>query len=144
MYSKFGQFIDGKWQESEKKETYEVINPANEEVIGNASKASSADIDKALKSAESTLKFSPDNVYSHVSKVLYHYLKDKFSLSTDNLDPLTVYSLLKGKVQEEDLDSLVHILKMCDSGQYAPGKKLNEENLITNVRKLLNRIDKNA
>ena len=34
MYSKFGQFIDGKWQTSEKKETYEVINPANEEIIG--------------------------------------------------------------------------------------------------------------
>ena len=34
MYSKFGQFIDGKWQEAEKKEKYEVINPAKEEEIG--------------------------------------------------------------------------------------------------------------
>ena len=56
MYSKFGQFIDGKWQESEKKETYEVINPATEEIIGNASKASPADVEKALKSAEKGLK----------------------------------------------------------------------------------------
>ena len=52
MYKKFGQFIDGKWQTSEKGETYEVINPATEEVIGKASKASPADVDKALKSAE--------------------------------------------------------------------------------------------
>ncbi len=52
MYSKFGQFIDGKWQPSEKKETYEVINPATEEIIGSASKASSPDVEKALKSAE--------------------------------------------------------------------------------------------
>ena len=52
MYSKFGQFIDGKWQKSEKKETYDVINPANEEIIGKASKASSGDVEKALKSAE--------------------------------------------------------------------------------------------
>ena len=52
MYSKFGQFIDGKWQPSEKKETYEVINPATEEVIGKASKATPADVEKALKSAE--------------------------------------------------------------------------------------------
>jgi len=52
MYSKFGQFIDGKWQQSTNKETYDVINPATEEIIGKASKASSADIDKALKSAE--------------------------------------------------------------------------------------------
>ena len=52
MYSKFGQFIDGKWTEAEKKETYEVINPATEEIIGNASKASSVDVQKALKSAQ--------------------------------------------------------------------------------------------
>ena len=52
MYSKFGQFIYGKWQQSEKKETYDVINPATEEVIGKASKASSLDVDKALKSAQ--------------------------------------------------------------------------------------------
>ena len=56
MYSKFGQFIDGKWQPSEKKETYDVINPATEEVIGKASKATEADVLKALKSAEKGFK----------------------------------------------------------------------------------------
>ena len=56
MYSKFGQFIDGKWQEAEKKETYEVINPATEEIIGKASKASKIDVQKALKSAEKGLE----------------------------------------------------------------------------------------
>ena len=55
MYEKFGQFIDGKWQQSSDKSTYEVINPANEEIIGNASKATSEDIDHALKSAEKGL-----------------------------------------------------------------------------------------
>tara|TARA_Y100000385_G_scaffold84963_1_gene87174 strand:- start:8 stop:139 length:132 start_codon:yes stop_codon:yes gene_type:complete len=32
MYSKFGQFIDGKWTASQDNSTYEVINPATEEV----------------------------------------------------------------------------------------------------------------
>ena len=50
MYEKFGQFIDGKWQKSEKNETYEVINPATEEIIGKASKAGRSDVEKALKS----------------------------------------------------------------------------------------------
>ena len=63
MYSKFGQFIEGKWQTSEKKETYDVINPATEEVIGKASKASPVDVEKALRSAEKGFaiwkKFSP-------------------------------------------------------------------------------------
>ena len=48
MYSKFGQFIDGKWQSSTNKETYDVINPATEEIIGKASKASPVDVNKAL------------------------------------------------------------------------------------------------
>ena len=56
MYEKFGQFIDGKWVKSSSGETYEVINPANEEVIGHASKATSQDVDRALKSAEKGLE----------------------------------------------------------------------------------------
>ena len=50
------QFIDGKWQPSLSNETYEVLNPATEEVLGNASKASSKDIQKALVSAEKGLE----------------------------------------------------------------------------------------
>jgi len=56
MYKKFGQFIDGKWSESSDKSTYEVINPANEEIIGSASKATPQDVDRALKSAERGLE----------------------------------------------------------------------------------------
>jgi succinate-semialdehyde dehydrogenase/glutarate-semialdehyde dehydrogenase len=56
MYEKYGQFIDGKWHKSSTGETYEVINPANEEIIGKASKASSEDVDKALLSAQKGLE----------------------------------------------------------------------------------------
>ena len=56
MYEKFGQFIDGKWIKSSNGETYEVINPANEEILGRASKASPEDVEKALKSAEQGLE----------------------------------------------------------------------------------------
>jgi len=63
MYRKFGQFIDGRWQLSSSKKTYEVINPATEEIIGNASQASPEDVNKALKSAEKGFaawkKFTP-------------------------------------------------------------------------------------
>ena len=62
MYEKLGQFIDGKWQQSSDKGTYDVINPATEEIIGKASKAISEDVQKALKSAEKGLK-----VWKHTS-----------------------------------------------------------------------------
>ena len=56
MYEKFGQFIHGKWMKASSGETYEVINPANEEIIGHASKASPEDVEKALKSAQQGLE----------------------------------------------------------------------------------------
>ena len=56
MYDKYGQFIDGKWQKSASGETYDVINPATEEIIGKVSKANSSDVQRALKSAEKGLE----------------------------------------------------------------------------------------
>ena len=56
MYEKFGQFIHGKWMKASSGETYEVINPANEEILGHASKASPEDVEKALKSAQQGLE----------------------------------------------------------------------------------------
>ena len=70
MYEKFGQFIDGKWQQAEKKETYDVINPATEEVIGKASKASSIEVQKALKSAEKGLEIWKNTSPWERSKVI--------------------------------------------------------------------------
>ena len=55
MYEIFGQFIDGKWSSSSNKNTYEVINPSNEEVLGSASKATSEDVERALQSAKKGL-----------------------------------------------------------------------------------------
>ena len=56
MYEKFGQFIDGKWEQSSSGDTYDVINPATEEIIGKASKATKKDVQRALKSAEKGLE----------------------------------------------------------------------------------------
>ena len=56
MYEKFGQFIDGNWQHSSDKGTYEVINPATEELIGHASKATPQDVERALQSAKKGLE----------------------------------------------------------------------------------------
>ena len=52
MYEKFGQFLNGKWQKSSGDETYEVVNPSTEELIGKASKANDQDIEQVLNSAE--------------------------------------------------------------------------------------------
>ena len=70
MYDKFGQFIDGKWQKSASGETYDVINPATEEVIGKSSKANSSDVQRALKSAEKGLEVWKNTSPWEISKVI--------------------------------------------------------------------------
>ena len=56
MYQNFGQFIDGKWTPSSDGGVYEVVNPSNEEILGNASKATSKDVEQALHSAKKGLE----------------------------------------------------------------------------------------
>ena len=70
MYSKFGQFIDGKWLQSEKKESYDVINPATEEVIGKASKASPADVEKHLNLPKKVLLYGKNFYHGIEQKLL--------------------------------------------------------------------------
>jgi len=80
MYSKFGQFIDGKWQQSQNNETYDVINPATEEIIGKASKAGEEDVNKALKSAEKGLEVwrnTPPWERSKIIRKIADLMRDK-------------------------------------------------------------------
>jgi succinate-semialdehyde dehydrogenase / glutarate-semialdehyde dehydrogenase len=51
-YADLALFIGGKWLPSEGRTTSPVINPANEEVIGQVPHASKADLDAALAAAE--------------------------------------------------------------------------------------------
>ncbi|MBI9083620.1 MAG: NAD-dependent succinate-semialdehyde dehydrogenase [Desulfobacterales bacterium] len=51
MYSEYGLFIDGKWQNASDKKTFPVINPATEEIIGEVPSATPEDLEHALESA---------------------------------------------------------------------------------------------
>jgi len=55
MYENFGQYIFGKWKKSSDGGTYDVINPATEEILGKASKATEQDVEEALNSAQKGL-----------------------------------------------------------------------------------------
>ena len=84
MYEKLGQFINGKWQQSSDKGTYDVINPATEEIIGQASKATSEDVELALKSAEKGLEIWRKTPPWHRSNIL-RKIADTIRLKKDVL-----------------------------------------------------------
>ena len=52
MYSTYGLFIGGKWQEASGGKTFPVINPATEEINGQVPSAAPADLERALESAQ--------------------------------------------------------------------------------------------
>ena len=44
-------YINGEWVKSDSNETIDVINPANEEIIGQVTAGTKEDIDKAVRAA---------------------------------------------------------------------------------------------
>ena len=55
MYSKMGNFINGSWNNNSK-EKIDVINPFNEEVLGQIPVSTEADLDAALESAHKSMQ----------------------------------------------------------------------------------------
>ena len=56
MKDKLQFYINGAWVESDSSEKIEVINPANEELVGHVSAGTKSDIDKAVKAANQAFR----------------------------------------------------------------------------------------
>ena len=98
---------------------------------------------KALKKALKNLKSPEEDPFIQVSRVIYVYLKDRFFLSSEHLDPLSVKKTLKGIIELDHLDSLIRILKLCDAGRYGPDASDAENTILDDARNILYRLDSN-
>ena len=98
---------------------------------------------KALKKALKNLKSPEEDPFIQVSRVIYVYLKDRFFLSSEHLDPLSVKKTLKGIIELDHLDSLIKILKLCDAGRYGPDASDAENTILDDARNILYRLDSN-
>ena len=56
MKDKLQFYVNGEWVESESNERIEVINPANEELIGHVAAGTRGDIDQAVSAASEAFK----------------------------------------------------------------------------------------
>ena len=142
MYEKFGQFIDGKWQHSEKKETYEVINPATEEVLGFASKASPVDVDKALKSAEKGLKVwrsTPPWQRSYIIRKIADLIRVKQDILAKWMTLEVGKPLAEGKGEAGEL--LIYLNGMQKKQKEFTGKQLKVDLLIQEYMFIINQLE---
>jgi succinate-semialdehyde dehydrogenase/glutarate-semialdehyde dehydrogenase len=55
MYDGLGLYIDGKWRPSNSGRAFKILNPANEEVLGELPIADASDLDEALQAAKKGL-----------------------------------------------------------------------------------------
>jgi len=96
----------------------------------------------ALRNAKKILSQKTDDPFATASKALYRYIKDKFTLTTDQLDPGLLQTLLGSKISSENLDEIVSLARICDAGRYAPGAAEFRENIISRTLKILKLIDR--
>ena len=97
---------------------------------------------KAYRNAIRTLNKKSGDLYGHVSRAVYKYLRDKFSLSSENLDPIAVQSILSSHINNEKIIiQLIELLKICDANQFAPGEENSEEQINKKAKQLLKSIN---
>lgn len=96
---------------------------------------------QALKTANRKLKTNTS--VDNVTKVIYTYLKERWQLNTDKMDPLSVEAELNGIVPPELLDYLVQLLKDCDAERYAPGA-IESDDLAKRAKNILKNVDSYA
>tara|TARA_B100000609_G_C16851970_1_gene250785 strand:- start:120 stop:482 length:363 start_codon:yes stop_codon:yes gene_type:complete len=109
------------------------LSTANDRKINNALKLSM----KILNNN------SLNDPFQSASKSLYKYLKNKFSLNTENLDPVRVREILNDKIDKELCNEIIKVLTICDQGRYSPQAIDREDGIIKEMKTLLKQIDRN-
>ena len=97
---------------------------------------------KALKKALSSLQNWGENEIDMSASVLYTYLKEKFYLQTDKMDPTTVQTILGNYIPEHEMNELIQLLYRCDAGRFSPQTVTFKNDIIPAAISILKKIDK--
>ena len=97
---------------------------------------------KALKKALISLQTGGEDEFDISASVLYTYLKEKFYLQTDKMDPSTVQTTLENYIPEQEMNELIQLLYRCDAGRFSPQSADYKSNIIPDTISILKKIDK--
>ena len=98
----------------------------------------------ALKKALNKLKTSDTRSDNFDNKIIYQYLKDKFQLHSSNLDAISTKDQLRGRINNQDLDELIELLKLSESFIYGKKETIDIHSLNQKTASILERIDKSC
>ena len=89
MKEKLQFYINGAWVESDSSERIEVINPANEELVGHVTAGTAADIDKAVQAANEAFKTYQDTSKNDRIEILNNIIKEYENRYDDFVQTIT-------------------------------------------------------
>ena len=96
----------------------------------------------ALKKALNELKTFDTRSDNYDNKIIYRYLKEKFQLHSSNLDAISTKDQLRGRINNQDLDELIELLKLSESFIYGKKEATDIQSLNQKTVSILERIDK--
>ena len=89
MKDKLQFYINGTWVESDSSERIEVINPANEEIVGHVTAGTAADIDKAVQAANKAFKTYQDTSKNDRIEILNNIITEYENRYDDFVQTIT-------------------------------------------------------
>ena len=97
---------------------------------------------KASKFSIKLLKSKDADPFEISSKAFYTYLNHKLNLKTYQLDSSRIKIILDGKVSNVILEKAIELIKSCDTGKYSEASKKNGDNVLFEMEKLIESIEK--
>ena len=98
----------------------------------------------ALKKALNELKTFDTRSDNFDNKIIYRYLKEKFQLHSSNLDAISTKDQLRGRINNQDLDELIELLKLSESFIYGKKETTDIHSLNQKTASILEKIDKSC
>ncbi len=90
MRDELNFYINGEWVESDSSETIEVVNPANEEIIGHVTAGSKQDINSAVKAANEAFKLFGQTTKKERIEYLEAIIKEYENRYQDFVETITL------------------------------------------------------
>ena len=90
MRDELNFYINGEWVESDSSETIEVVNPANEEIIGHVTAGSKQDINSAVKAANEAFKSFGQTTKKERIEYLENIIKEYENRYQDFVETITL------------------------------------------------------
>ncbi|MFQ6604225.1 MAG: BatD family protein [Fidelibacterota bacterium] len=108
---------------------------------GRLSTQSDRQSKKAAKVALKALKMKEDDIFQQAERTIYTYLKARFGLRSEYLDPLLIEKEFATHIPADVLERLVQHLRVCDAGRFAPGAATHAESLLSDTAQIIKEID---